>query len=290
MKQRVEFSFRVVTPLGEDNPRLQFIEPTTASLKCPFCEIFSRTEVITFAYRSEFKYQEVHQNQDKITEINHSFNHICFPFDCICDCLNCRQGVFVKVQAKVQKEDFINLSFNSYLGEILEVFPKLENSKKSPVIPFEVPERYSRYFLEALQIIDISPTASAALSRRILQNILRDEFDLGEYSLAKEIEDFVALSGIPSYLSDAVDAIRNIGNFAAHPLKDKSTGEVAEVEPGEAEWLIEVLNTLFDFTFVQPKRLEERRKQLNQKLESLGKPPMKSGLHKRGVEENPIDS
>jgi hypothetical protein len=76
-------------------------------------------------------------------------------------------------------------------------------------------------------------------------------------------------------LNDAIDAIRNVGNFAAHPLKDTNTGEIVEVEPGEAEWLIEVLEALFDFTFVQPKRLEERRKKLNAKLTTLGKPPMK---------------
>ncbi len=38
-----------------------------------------------------------------------------------------------------------------------------------------------------------------------------------------------------------IDAVRVIGNFAAHPIKSKSTGEIVDVEPGEAEWN---LNTL----------------------------------------------
>ena len=76
-------------------------------------------------------------------------------------------------------------------------------------------------------------------------------------------------------MTDAVDAIRNVGNFAAHPLKDTNTGQIVDVEPGEAEWLLEVLEALFDFTFVQPKRLDERKKKLNEKLQALGKPPMK---------------
>jgi hypothetical protein len=87
----------------------------------------------------------------------------------------------------------------------------------------------------------LSPTASAALSRRILQNILRDEFNLQHHNLANAIDAFIAQPGIPSYLTKAVDAIRNIGNLAAHPLKNKNTGEVVPVEPGEAEWLIGVL-------------------------------------------------
>ena len=54
-------------------------------------------------------------------------------------------------------------------------------------------------------------------------------------NLAQEIDAFIQLKDVPSYLSDAVDAIRNVGNFAAHPLKDTSTGEIVDVEPGEAE-------------------------------------------------------
>lgn len=41
--------------------------------------------------------------------------------------------------------------------------------------------------------------------------------------------------------------MRNIGNFAAHPLKDTSTGEILPVEAGEAEWNLETLEALFDF-------------------------------------------
>lgn len=97
-----------------------------------------------------------------------------------------------------------------------------------------------------------------------------------DHSLASEIEEFIQRADVPSYLSGAVDAVRSIDNFAAHPSKDKNTGEIANVEPGEAHWLLEVIDALFDFAFVQPKRLEERRNKLNVKLQSMGKPPMKS--------------
>jgi Domain of unknown function (DUF4145) len=109
-----------------------------------------------------------------------------------------------------------------------------------------------------------------------LQSVLRDEFKIKHASLAQEIEEFIQRKDVPSYLTEAVDAVRNIGNFAAHPLKDTNTGEMVEVEPGEAEWLLEVNESLFDFAFVQPKRLEERKKNLNAKLSAMGKPAMKS--------------
>lgn len=138
----------------------------------------------------------------------------------------------------------------------------------------EVPEPYRSEFQEACGVLNISPKASAALSRRVLQNVLRDEFDIEHRSLFKEIEEFIAKDGVPPYLSGAVDAVRNIGNIAAHPQKNTNTGSIVSVEPGEAEWLLDVLEALFEFTFVQPKLLKERKKKLNEKLENIGKPPM----------------
>ncbi len=152
------------------------------------------------------------------------------------------------------------------------LYPKGTTRKVAP----EVPERYGKDFIEACATLPVSPKASAAISRRLLQDILQNEYSIKERSLHDEIDTFIAIRDVPSYLSDAVDAVRNIGNFAAHPSKDSNTGEVVDVEPGEAEWLLEVLEALFDFTFVQPKRLQERKQTLNEKLEALGKPPMKS--------------
>ncbi len=142
-------------------------------------------------------------------------------------------------------------------------------------IAAEVPDPFKTDFKEAAAVLSESPRASAAISRRSLQNLLREKFSIKPSNLAAEIEAFLDLPGIPSHIVDAVDAIRNIGNYAAHPIKEQHTGEIVEVEEGEAEWLLEVLEALFDFAFVQPQKLEERKKQLNEKLDRLGKPPMK---------------
>lgn len=84
------------------------------------------------------------------------------------------------------------------------------------------------------------------------------------------------MPNLPSYIAKSVDAIRNVGNFAAHPMKDKASNQILEVEPGEAEWNLEVLEMLFDFYYVQPARAEEKKKALDAKLVSAGKPPMKT--------------
>jgi hypothetical protein len=47
------------------------------------------------------------------------------------------------------------------------------------------------------------------------------------------------------------------------------------VELGEADWLLDVIEGLFDFYFVQPSILASKKAALNKKLTDAGKPPMK---------------
>ena len=68
------------------------------------------------------------------------------------------------------------------------------------------------------------------------------------------------------------DGVRDDGDFAAHPTKSKSTGVVVDVEFGEAEWSLDVIEGLFDFFFVQPAVLQRKKDALNQKLQDAGKP------------------
>ena len=144
-----------------------------------------------------------------------------------------------------------------------------------PPVPPEVDVRFATDYNEACLILTLSPKASAALSRRCLQNILREKAGIKKGDLANEIQRVIDSKTLPSHLSESVDAVRNIGNFAAHPIKSTSTGEIVDVEVGEAEWLLDVLEALFDFYFVQPAILKAKREALNKKLADIGKPPMK---------------
>jgi hypothetical protein len=145
---------------------------------------------------------------------------------------------------------------------------------RSPVL-LEVPEQYATDYQEACLVLADSAKASAALSRRCLQHILRDIAKVKHGNLANEIQELLDGGKLPSHIAESIDAVRNIGNFAAHPLKSQATGEVFPVEPGEAEWNLDVLEALFDFYFVQPSILKKKRDALNQKLQLAGKPPMK---------------
>jgi hypothetical protein len=76
-------------------------------------------------------------------------------------------------------------------------------------------------------------------------------------------------------LAEIVDAVRQTGNFAAHPVKSQVTGQILPVEPHEAEWNLDVLEALFDFYYVQPVIIAKKRALLNAKLQEAGKKPMK---------------
>jgi hypothetical protein len=141
--------------------------------------------------------------------------------------------------------------------------------------PKEVPQEFLEDYLEACLVLSDSPKASAALSRRCLQHLLREKAQIKPGNLDQEIQQLLDSGKLPSYLAESLDSVRNIGNFAAHPMKCKTTGEILPVEPGEAEWNLEVIESLFDFFFVQPEILKQKRAALNQKLEKAGKPPMK---------------
>ncbi len=140
-------------------------------------------------------------------------------------------------------------------------------------LPEAVPEAFAGDYREACLVLADSPKASGALSRRCLQHLLRDHFGVKPSNLSDEIDE--VLPTLPSHIADAVDAIRNVGNFAAHPMKSTNTAEIIDVEPGEAEWCLDVLESLFDFAFIQPALLKAKRDALNQKLAEAGKPPMK---------------
>jgi endogenous inhibitor of DNA gyrase (YacG/DUF329 family) len=152
------------------------------------------------------------------------------------------------------------------------VYPKTLN--RNPIPP-EVSDEFAKDYIQACLVLSDSPKASSALSRRCLQHILREKLNVKKSDLAKEIEEVIEKAQLPTYLLESIDAIRNIGNFAAHPIKSQSSGEIFDVEPGEAEWNLDVLELLFDYLFVQPELLKNKKQALNAKLSEAGKPKMK---------------
>jgi hypothetical protein len=224
-------------------------------MKCPHCNIGIRLEIENLA---TYPLKQTSGDKRIGIELSHGFCPECNELIVIL-----KRGEYAFVESEYELKSIQEESF---------LYPKCFQKVVDPLVP----DYYRNAFNEANAVLSISPKASAALSRRLLQSLLRDEYQIIDKDLVKQIEKFIERHDIPSDVSQAVDAIRNIGNFAAHPNKYKNTGEIVDVEVGEAEWLIEVLEALFDVKFIQPQQAQERKNKLNEKLASLGKPPMKN--------------
>ena len=137
-----------------------------------------------------------------------------------------------------------------------------------------IPNSIANDYGAACRVLPESPEASAALSRRCLQNLLVEKARVKHRDLAPQIQEVIDSGVLPTQIAQDLDVVRIIGNFGTHPIKSQSTGQIVEVEPGEAEWNLDVLEALFDFFFAQAERRQQRRAALNEKLRDAGRKPL----------------
>jgi len=140
--------------------------------------------------------------------------------------------------------------------------------------PPHVPPDLKKDFDEAVSILTLSPQGSAALTRRCLQQVLRDYGHTKAHDLFEQIQEILDANLLPASLAEQLNAVRVIGNFAAHPLKSQNTGLILPVEEHEAEWNLDVLESVFDHYFVKPAQAKARKDDLNKKLVEAGKQPL----------------
>lgn len=173
------------------------------------------------------------------------------------------------------KRAIFRLELSSGPGQALlsrQVYPI--GSSRGPT-PAAVPRDIAGDYEEACNVLVISPKASAALSRRCLQNMLHAN-GYRDRDLAKEIDQLLnepdRSKAIPTKLRTTIDAIRNFGNFSAHPIDDKTSLQIIDVDPEEAEWCLEVVEEMFDHFYVGPAEAAAKKAALDAKLAAAGKP------------------
>jgi hypothetical protein len=147
-------------------------------------------------------------------------------------------------------------------------------------ISSEIPTEIAKDYIEACNVLPISAKASAALSRRCLQNILHGSgYKVGSGDLGREIDLLLnetdAKKAIPLRLRTTIDLIRNFGNFSAHPIDDKTTLQIIDIEPHEAESCLDILEECFEHFYVGPAAAKARKLALDAKLAAAKKPPSK---------------
>jgi hypothetical protein len=157
------------------------------------------------------------------------------------------------------------------------------------VQPECVPRVLADDYYEACKIRDLSPKASATLSRRVIQGMIRDFCRIQRGSLfleIKELEDMSARweapQGVQHETIEAMHHVRTIGNIGAHMEKDINI--VVDVEPGEAQALIGLVELLFKEWYVARaarleqlssiKRIAEAKKEQKRAIPTEIEPPV----------------
>ena len=150
-----------------------------------------------------------------------------------------------------------------YLTE--KVYPSWSLLPESSAKP--QPDYISKPIIEnynqACRIRDLSANASAAMSRRCLQGMIRDFCKISKPTLAKEldtlrvqVDEGKGPHGVDHDTMDAIDHVRHIGNIGAHMEKDINL--ILDVEPDEAQALIDLIELLFEEWYVAKHVREEK--------------------------------
>lgn len=118
-----------------------------------------------------------------------------------------------------------------------------------------IPAPLREDYVEACKIRDLSPKASATLSRRCLQGMIRDFCGIRKGTLFDEISELRELvnndkapSGVSLDSVEAIDHVRSVGNIGAHMEKD--INHIVPVDPEEAQLLIDLIESLFEEWYV----------------------------------------
>lgn len=143
-------------------------------------------------------------------------------------------------------------------GEIDLHFPdnswKLRPQGTVRQFPDYVPTAILADYREACLILELSPKASATLSRRCLQGMIRHVWGVRPGRLVDEIQ--AIRKDVDNASWQAIDAVRQLGNVGAHMEKDIDV--IVDVDPGEAELLVQLVETLIVEWYVN--REESRRR------------------------------
>jgi hypothetical protein len=148
-------------------------------------------------------------------------------------------------------------------------------SSSRPSAPNEVDEEIRFLYVEASLIANDSPKSAGAFLRTALQQIIHDTAGIKKRDLNAEITDLIGSNQVPSYITDILDSVRVVGNFAANPIKSASTGSIKDAETGEVELCFDVIEALFGFYFIQSARIAAQKAAINKKLQDTGKPLLK---------------
>lgn len=226
-------------------------------MKCPFCHEHSSPEHFgdEIGYDRDGRYQMVYWR--------------CGNTEC--------SRLIVQFQefekSLVSKEgNLYNDRYKGYFSLAPKIFSVRPRGAMRP-LPDEVPPEYSKMFQESCLVLDDSTNASAALSRRCLQYFINKELGIDEGNLKKDVQKTIDDKRLHPSVTDLLDDVRESGNNGAHAWENEVTGEIVDVEPEHASWMLDVLEDIFQVYFVVPATIAQRRKKWDESRKDVRKKP-----------------
>lgn len=213
---------------------------STFDWTCPFCE---RHATIT--------QNSVHSNETRLTIANADGAQLLTSIFVVCPNPHCKKFSFRQVLAKTKY-----VQNRGWIDEAPHQDWQLIPSSRAQTYPDYVPQAIRDDYYEACLIASLSPKASATLSRRCLQGVLRDYWKVKPGNLVNEIEQIK--DKVDPLTWDAIEAVRKVGNIGAHMEKDINI--IIDVEPHEADLMIGLIETLIKDWYITR---EERKARLS---------------------------
>lgn len=210
-----------------------------ASWLCPFCNHLSTKEAV----KTETSSHDI----SKTAQGNSNVEITTYT----CPNPDCKE---VAVEAAFFRKYF---EISQYKYELLEYWA-LRPQGKAKIFPDYIPQAILTDYKEACLVQELSPKASATLSRRCLQGMIRDFWKVKEKNLFEEIKAIEEKVDADTWY--AIDAVRSIGNIGAHMERDIDV--IIDVDGDEAALLISLIETLINDWYVE----RENRRLRSQKI------------------------
>lgn len=187
----------------------------------------------------------------------------------VCPNIDCRRIKLTAFLTAAERDRYDSLKYANKLHGVWPLMPESD----AKVLPDYVPVAIREDYLEACRIRDLSPKASATLSRRCLQGMIRDFWGVAKRTLKDEIDELQGKVTPEEW--DSIDAVRSVGNIGAHMERDINV--IVDVDPKEAQLLISLIEQLIDEWYVaresRKKRMADIKQLAADKVQAKNAPP-----------------
>lgn len=232
--------------------------------KCPYCD-----------HDATISDDDYHLDQTDLTISNADGERRVYTEFIVCPNPECKRLTLAIRMCRLRRS-----SGTWFKGDLVKEW-RLVPPSKAVVFPEYVPKPIRDDYTEACLIADLSPKASATLSRRCLQGIVRHFWKVKAGRLVDEIDQVKEKTD--SLTWEAIGAVRKVGNIGAHMEKDIDL--IIEVEPGEAELLIELIETLVRDWYVARRERDERLEKIKAMAEEKDSLRRREGTEEHGPQQ-----